>query len=330
MVKCPECGSENNDSSKFCKSCGAKLTSHDDLKIIANNKNKGKDDKTKLIIGGLVIVVAILAIILLYAGGVFGSNVPLETQEFEGFKMDVPTDSKYVLDESFTKNKKSIYVGYLNDGKDIDKAGAFSVGNNLSEKTISKLGKLEETDGDVKVYKNDTDGETTYIVFKEGKDANVAIYGTDANTMKRMAATFEDKDFKKLYQKSSDPTTPTANTQQTAAPAAPATTAMSILGGSFSTGGGLEDKTYASIFVGPEHAGENVIIQIFYSRDGSALDNGNMVPKTVDSSGYIEVASAEPYSKFPDFAEINLYDSSSKLLDTYSVSLNPDSGTQTF
>ncbi len=105
---------------------------------------------------------------------------------------------------------------------------------------------------------------------------------------------------------------------------------MEILGGSFSTGSGLEDKTYASIYVGPQHSGENVKIQIWYSRDGSTLNNGNMVPKTVDSSGYIEVASAEPYKYYPDFAEINLYDTSGNLLDTQSVSLNPDSGTQSF
>lgn len=106
---------------------------------------------------------------------------------------------------------------------------------------------------------------------------------------------------------------------------------MSILGGSFSTAGGLEDKTYASIFVGADHAGEDVTIQIWYSRDGSTLNNGNMVPKTVSSSGYIEVASADPYKYFPDYAEINLYDSSgSKLLDTKSVSLSPQSGTQSF
>lgn len=118
--------------------------------------------------------------------------------------------------------------------------------------------------------------------------------------------------------------------QATQASPAQSTSAMSIQGGSFSTGGGLEDKTYASIYVGPEHAGENVKIQIFYSRDGSSLNNGNMVPKTVDSSGYIEVASAESYKYFPDFAEINLYDNSGNLLDTQSVSLNPESGTQTF
>lgn len=44
-----------------------------------------------------------------------------------------------------------------------------------------------------------------------------------------------------------------------------ATSDMEILGGSFSTYGGLEDKTYAVIYVGEEHSGADVIIQIFYS-----------------------------------------------------------------
>lgn len=131
-------------------------------------------------------------------------------------------------------------------------------------------------------------------------------------------------------QSSVDNSEPVQASQSSQSAQPQASSSMSILGGSFSTAGGLEDKTYASIFVGPEHAGENVQIQIFYSRDGSTLNNGNMVPKTVDSSGYIEVASADAYKYFPDYAEINLYDASGKLLDTQSVSLNPDSGTQTF
>lgn len=106
---------------------------------------------------------------------------------------------------------------------------------------------------------------------------------------------------------------------------------MTILGGSFTTGGELEDKTYASIKVGSEFAGEKVTVQIFYSRDGSTLNNGNMVPVTVDSSGTIEVSSADAYRYFPDYAEINLFDASGdKLLDTKSVSLSPEAGTQTF
>ena len=47
---------------------------------------------------------------------------------------------------------------------------------------------------------------------------------------------------------------------------------MEIEGGCISTGGGLEDKTYAIIYVGEEYSGADVLIQIFYSRDGSQLN----------------------------------------------------------
>ena len=96
------------------------------------------------------------------------------------------------------------------------------------------------------------------------------------------------------------------------------------------TGSALEDKTYADVYVGSKYSGENVIIQIYYSRDGSLLNHGNMVPKTVDNGGYIHVASADSYAYFPDYAEINLYDTNNNLLDSESVSLSPTSGKQTF
>lgn len=105
---------------------------------------------------------------------------------------------------------------------------------------------------------------------------------------------------------------------------------MKILGGSFDTGSALEDKTYATIKVGSEFAGEKVTIQIKYSRDGSPLNDGNMVAKTVDSSGNINVKSADAYRYYPDYAEINLYDDSGNLLDSKEVTLSPESGTQTF
>lgn len=112
---------------------------------------------------------------------------------------------------------------------------------------------------------------------------------------------------------------------------APKTQSMTIKGGSFSTGSAEEDLTYASIYVGTEHAGEKVTIQIYYSRDGNLLNHGNMVPNHVKSNGYIDVKSADAYHYYPDFAEINLYDESgTTLLDSQSVSLSPTSGTQTF
>ncbi|MBR4447194.1 Ada metal-binding domain-containing protein [Methanobrevibacter sp.] len=105
---------------------------------------------------------------------------------------------------------------------------------------------------------------------------------------------------------------------------------MEIEGGAFSTNGGLEDLTYASIYVGEEYSGDAVIIQIFYSRDGSLLNNGNMVPNTVTYDGYVNVKSADAYRYFPDHAKINLYDSNSNLMDSQEVKLSPESGVQTF
>ncbi len=123
-----------------------------------------------------------------------------------------------------------------------------------------------------------------------------------------------------------------AQATQTSSSSKPAQSSsnMKILGGSFSTGSELEDKTYAHIYVGPENAGKSVIVQIWYSRDGNTLNHGNMVPVTVDSSGYLDVSSADAYAYYPDFAVINLFDSNSKLMDTQSVSLSPSSGTQSF
>lgn len=105
---------------------------------------------------------------------------------------------------------------------------------------------------------------------------------------------------------------------------------MNIYGGAFSTKGGLDDLTYASIDVGGIESGKNIIIQIWYSRDGSILNNGNYVPITVTPNGFINVRSADAYQYFPDHAEINIYDASYNLLASQEVNLSPSEGIQTF
>lgn len=130
----------------------------------------------------------------------------------------------------------------------------------------------------------------------------------------------EDDDNKTVQAEVTGPAQTTQNTPSS----------ISILGGSFSTGSAEADKTYARINVGTSHAGEDVIVQIFYSRDGNSLNHGNMVPATVHQDGYLEIASADAYHYYPDFATINIYDSNSHLLTTKSVSLSPSAGTQTF
>ena len=105
---------------------------------------------------------------------------------------------------------------------------------------------------------------------------------------------------------------------------------MAINGGTISTGSAKSDKTYCSVYVGSGYAGENVKISVLYSRDGKNLNQGNIVPKTVDSEGYVSVPSAKAFKKYPDEAYITLYDSNGNTIDTQSVSLSPKSGSQSF
>ncbi len=105
---------------------------------------------------------------------------------------------------------------------------------------------------------------------------------------------------------------------------------MQIQSGSFYTGTSASDKTYCKVYVGSAYAGENVKISVLYSYGGSALNQGNIVPKTVSSDGYVEVPTANALDYYPDDAIITLYDSNGNILDTYEVYMNPESGTQTF
>lgn len=106
--------------------------------------------------------------------------------------------------------------------------------------------------------------------------------------------------------------------------------AMTIYGGAFSTYGGSDDLTYASIDVGSAYAGDRVIAQIWYSRDGNTLNHGNLVPITVTHDGFINIRSADAYRYFPDDAKIRIYNTNNVLLASKEVYLSPSAGIQTF
>lgn len=105
---------------------------------------------------------------------------------------------------------------------------------------------------------------------------------------------------------------------------------LEILGGTFSTGSSASDKTYCTVYVGSEHAGEKVKISVLYSNDGYTLNQGKIVSKTVSSDGYVKVASANPLDYYPDDAYITLYDNDGNVVDTQEVYLSASSGKQTF
>lgn len=107
-------------------------------------------------------------------------------------------------------------------------------------------------------------------------------------------------------------------------------TNMRIISGSISTGSGLEDKSVCTIYVGEEYAGQTIQMSTLYSRDGTDLNAGRLVTKTVDSSGYVTLPAAESYELYPSNCIISIYDINGNELDSKSVNLATESGTQSF
>ena len=106
-------------------------------------------------------------------------------------------------------------------------------------------------------------------------------------------------------------------------------TSLKIISGSFTTGS-LPAKTYITVYVGEEHAGEKVKIRVFYSHGSNQLNAGNIVPMTVDSTGHFTMRTANELNSYPDYAQITLYDGDGNIVDTKNVNMNPVSGTQSF
>ena len=310
-MNCPKCGTENDNDAKFCRSCGETL------------KSEPQDKNKKIIIIGLIALVIILTGAVLYAGGVFKEEIPLKTEDFELFKMDIPVGSYF---EEFTSIPAFGNIGGLvymeNKGQYSYEVSGFGV-SKMGASIPSQM-KFEREDGAVKIFK-DKENTGLYMVALTKDDFFFSLMGRDVDTMIKMIKSIEITDPNGLASQSTSSSTSSAS-----APASSTPSSISILGGSFSTGSDDADKTYARINVGTQHAGENVIVQIYYSRDGNNLNNGNMVPATVHSDGYLEISSADAYKYYPDHATINIYDSNSKLLTSTSVNLSPTSGTQTF
>lgn len=319
-MKCSKCGKENNSSSKFCKHCGEPLNGQ----VKANNKIT----KDKKIIVLLIVIILILTVGVLYGMGFFKGEVPLETHDFGAFKMDVPVGSNFVVSEEGKALNGEYLVMYVNKGDYSNNVNGIFIGKKIDKNAVTETSEFIEKQGNMEIYKNVTNGYTIYSVYLTEDNCQLFMYGFDLDTLKKVAGTFKEVDINKLSSNS----VPLTTSAQSSTSSTPSSTpsSMSILGGSFSTGSAESDKTYARINVGKQHAGESVIVQIWYSRDGNTLNHGNMVPASVHSDGYLEIASADAYHYYPDHATINIYDSNSRLLTTQSVNLSPSSGTQTF
>ena len=203
-MKCPNCGKENNNNAKFCTECGKTL------------EIENKDKNNKLIIIALVTIVIVLAGVAIYTSGILTPPIEFETKNFDGFTIDVPVDSDYVLSDEHTTDPKNIFVGYRNNNPKtfIDTSGFF-VGNNVTKKLATWDSELIEQDGELTIYKNNSDEIPLYKVFKKGDDANLIIMGSNLDAIKHMANSYKDKDFLKLGTASTTTSSSTSSSSST-------------------------------------------------------------------------------------------------------------------
>ena len=309
---CPRCDSLNNDEAKFCSKCGAPLKAGENN---AQVHNESFFEQNKIIIICIAIILVVAATVGIFVFSM--TQVSLQKQDFGAFSMSVPVGSNFV--ETFNSmGTPGGFITYENQGDHFHDAFYFDVSSSSLMIPPDSF-EFDSKDGDLVIYKS-TDGNDGYIVYREVGGYTFGIMGFNLGVLKEMANSIEV----------TGPISQSSSSSSSSTPSTPESGALKTLGGSFSTGSAEEDKTYAEIYVGPQHSGEKIYVQIFYSRDGNGLNNGNMVPVTVDSNGYVKVASAEAYHFYPDHATIKIYDANQKLQDVKEVSLSPTSGTQTF
>ena len=86
---CENCGTYLKEDAKFCPECGEK----------SKVQNSTKTNSNRNIIIALVGIIAILAVAVALSANLFTPEVPLESRDFETFRMDVPVGSEF---EKFT------------------------------------------------------------------------------------------------------------------------------------------------------------------------------------------------------------------------------------
>ncbi len=289
-------------------------------------------------------------------------EIPLKVEDFRNFEIAAPEGSNFTLKKNLTETGRGMKY-YQNTGKFQDDVMSLTIDKNMTESFITENMELITDNGSLKIYSAKNIGNEYYQAVKTVNDTDIIISGSNLHIIEEMANTTNVKDTKDLIKVVKAPANKTpvkkviektkknktkektatktktktktetkqSNVQTTSSEKIRKTTYPLIIGGGmFTTGSKLSDRTYAKIYVGPEHAGETVKIKILYSRDGKALNQGNLVTKVVEGDGYIHIASADAYSKYPDYAIVKVYDWQGNLQNTQEIALETKSGTQFF
>lgn len=181
-IYCTECGNENNDSDKFCSSCGNPLNSTKTTEL----------PKISLDNHQIIIIALIAVIILLFVGilstGFLTPKIPLSTADFGYFEMGIPEGSSFNQVESIGH----LMPQYENTGKYSEDFGLVSYSAKPQETNVAS--DLIEENDNMKLYElnkglQEKSGKNYYELLYEKDGMYFDLSGENPDLLKQAAET---------------------------------------------------------------------------------------------------------------------------------------------
>ena len=185
-IFCENCGTEMSADVDFCPECGfGKRHS-----VASTPSHSGRDRKVMYALIGVVAVLAVA--ILLLVGGVFHSEVPLATEDFEIFTMLTPEGSNFVETSSLPSYGFGGYVGMENAGNYSQEVFSIMVSTIRGGTHPSEVS-LDRQEGDITVYK-DNQGRNVFYIERTVGEYEFTVIGNDDDTIIKMLNSIKLKD----------------------------------------------------------------------------------------------------------------------------------------
>ena len=149
--------------------------------------------------------IIVIAVILIAVGGYLiftnpsgGSaensiEVPLKTQDFKLFEIDVPNGTDFKI-----KNEADGMKFYQNNGSYSGNFSGIIINKGLTENLIGDLSFNLANSSSEQIYSSEFKNETVYKYVSTHEDVDVILIGNDLNLLKEVSGTIKVKDVSNL------------------------------------------------------------------------------------------------------------------------------------
>ena len=156
------------------------------------------DKKLSLVIAiaiALIVVGGYLVFTNPYTSDVSGESlaVPLKTQDFKVFEMDIPEGSNFTI-----KNEADGMKYYQNNANYSDRFSSIIINKNLTDSLIGDNVESILNTSTEKIYSFQLKNETNYKLVSTQDNVDIILLGNDLNLLKEVSDTIKVKDANSL------------------------------------------------------------------------------------------------------------------------------------